>query len=228
MKEKIIVITITILLSCLVSLSTVNATLITSSDDLATATVIDFSQFSGTITFTTGPVEIGDLVGEDIIWQTNQSSGTTVIGDPSFGLGNNGSWDSGRNGYTALNLEIGYMDYLFANPVNSVGGFISYGFSVGNPEPNPSQIIALDKSLNTIESYNIYDLAPIIATTLNDGAFRGITRTANDIYGFRVSNSFIVLDDLTYTRVSPVPEPTTFVLLTAGLIGIGVLRRKKH
>src|SRR5262245_54884029 len=74
------------------------------------------------------------LVGENVTWQANQSSGSSVIGDPSFGLGNNGGWDSGRVGYTALNLETGFMDYLFAKPVNAVGGFMSYGYSAGNPE----------------------------------------------------------------------------------------------
>ena len=105
------------------------AILITSSGSLPSPTVVDFSQFSGTFIFSTGPIQIGSLVGENIVWQTNQPSGTTVIGDPSFGLGNNGTWDSGRNGYTALNLETGYMDYLFSNPVNGVGGFMSYAFS---------------------------------------------------------------------------------------------------
>jgi len=176
------------------------AVLITSSSSLTNPSVVDFSQFSGTFIFTTGPIEIGDLVGESIIWQTNQPSGTTVIGDPSFGLGNNGLWDSGRNGYTALNLETGHMDYLFTSPVSGVGGFMSYGFSAGNPEPNPSEIIALDQNSNPLESHNIFAVAPIITAIPNDGAFRGIKHATNDIYGFRITNSFIVLDDLTFER----------------------------
>lgn len=177
--------------------------------------VVDFSQFGGGFTFTAGPIEIGTLVEESITWRTSHS--TTVIGDPSFGLGNNGTWDSGRNGFTALNLASGYMDYVFANPVSGVGGFMSYAQFNDVPSGGLPQIIALDVNLNPIESYDLASIAPIITAIENDGAFRGITRETNDIYGFRVANSFAVLDDLTFIRSmsdegnGEVPEPASLV-----------------
>jgi hypothetical protein len=43
------------------------AAIISSSSDILAPTVIDFSQFAGTVTFTTGPVIIGGLVGSRLL-----------------------------------------------------------------------------------------------------------------------------------------------------------------
>jgi hypothetical protein len=216
----------------LVSFST-SATLITSSASLGLSTVVDFSQFGGPVDpsggpfiFTGGPVAIGGLVGEPIIWQSTNSN--SIIGNPIHALDTNGNWTTGRNGFTALNTSSGTMDYLFANGVSGVGGFVNYAPCCGTPF-----ISALDIGGNLLETYNILTLAPISTPgpsggQFDAGAFRGILREQNDIFGLQLHDAFFVLDDLTFSRVPPntVPEPTTLALFGIGLIGLAGMRRR--
>src|SRR5205823_5755226 len=145
--------------------------------------------------------------------------GGSVIGNSSYGLGTNGSWNSGRNGYTGLNAPTGTMTYAFqSGPVSGVGGFLNYAPGTGGDVI----ILALDASNNVLESYDISILAPIITPDgTNAGAFRGILRVSPDIAAFQITNSFVVLDNLEFTSTTtaaPVPEPTSLLLLGAGLV----------
>ena len=53
-------------LSLLGAVAPAQAALITSPASLSSPTVIDFSQFGGSFQFTSGSVQIGGLVGEDV------------------------------------------------------------------------------------------------------------------------------------------------------------------
>jgi hypothetical protein len=192
-------------------------------------TAVDFSQFSGFIpTYTSGPVQIGGLVGEDITWSTTNA--TSQIGDglDPYGFLTNGFWDSGRNGFTGLNDSTGTMTFRFnSGPVSTVAGFINYA-----PGSGPNVFIsALDVNGNVLESYDVISLAPIITPGMfnaNDGAYRGISRATADIYAFTVSNQFVALDDLMFSRqvTEPVPEPTAMLLLGTGIAGMAAAVRR--
>lgn len=191
--------------------------------------VVDFSQFTGPFIFTSGPVQIGGKVGEKIFWST--TSPFSVIGDGDslsvpYDLSPNGFWDDGRVGFTGLDVAFGTMTYTFNDgPVSAVGGFLNYA-----PDVMGDVIIAaLDSSGNILASYDISRLAPISTPGQVDaGAFRGIVLPNADITAFQVSNCYVVLDDLTFSRtLSIVPEPSVFVLFAASALAGGVFLQRR-
>ena len=185
------------------------------------ASLINFSQFTTTNIFGPGPVEVGQLVGESVLWSSNYS-GSAIFSssNSSYGLGANGIWSSpmsfaGVNGQP--DGQINSMRFDFAGgPVRSVGGLINY--VPNNPAAFAfARISALDINGSVIETYNLMSAAPISTpSATNQSAFRGIVHATDDIYAFELSNAEIVVDDLRFARAAP--EPTS-----AALLGLGVL-----
>ena len=119
------------------------------------------------------------------------------------------------------------MTFSLPYEVNYVGGFRNYNF----PLLDGSEIIdliitALDRDGDLLESYTLNTLAPISTPGgLNEGAFRGISRDTFDIAAFRVSNGFVVLDDLTFHAA--VPVPAALWLFGSGLLGLVAVAKRK-
>lgn len=208
-----------------------NAALITSSGDLNSASVIDFSQFDiGSYTFINGPTQVGDLVGENV--EFSAQAPNAGLGGGNYGLVGNGIWTDplgsgqGRDGYAFINNGGDFMDFTFNDGlVSGVGGFMNYCPTCPN---GPALIQALGIGGNVLESWDIEQVAPISTPEgVNAGDFRGILRDQADIFTFRVWNRIAVLDDLTFSRDSVnVPEPASLILLGLGLVGIGFSRKK--
>ncbi len=193
------------------------ASLITSATSvLPPSSTIDFSQFGGFESGGdgyqgTGPIQIGDLVGEDVQWSSSTPEAVVFSGFGRYGLGmenGNGYWDVTRQGFSGLNApEPNWMTYEFASPVAGVGGFVNYW-----PGDNPSSVVieALAADGTVLESHDLLTEAPISTPGQVDaGAFRGIARSSVEIKAFRVWNGWLVLDDLTFTR-TPAPPPPSF------------------
>jgi len=195
------------------------------------ATVIDFSQFGGIgYNFTFGPTQIGSVVGLDVVFTANPLNGGNsgfgaVLGSGAYGLSANGSWTDDPT-YSGLDSGVGAMTYLFNfGLVSEVGGFVNYG-----PDLGPPVILeALDRGGSILESHVLNREAPISTPFLfNAGAFRGIRRAQADIAGFRISNSYVVLDDLAFgSSATPVPEPSTLVLVVSGAIALASRSRNR-
>ncbi len=198
------------------------ATLVTSVGTFGpSTTVVDFSQFSSPFSFGPGPVQVGGLVGSDIIWASSNAAvqGGAVIGNSIYNIVPNGSWNSGRVGYVGLNAPSGTMTLTLTSPVSEVGALLNYSAGLG-PDVTIAAL-AFDGSI--LESYDINTSAPISTPGgVNVGGFRGIQRGTADIFGFQVANSAVVLDDFTIGQATP--EPDSIVLIGGGLLVIAVAR----
>lgn len=198
-------------------------------NNIGNPVVIGFDDFDVPYIFSAGPHQVGNLVGLDVVLTSTDSS--TVIGYGSYGLNGNGEWQRGANpvlgGLVGLNTDSGSFLFTFNGfTVSAVGGFINYA------DLNYSDVIidALDSGFNVLESYNITQLAPISTPGGTDqGAFRGIARATADIAAFRVSNAYVVLDDLTLGDATGtvIPEPGTWALSVSALAALALLRRRR-
>lgn len=212
------------------SSSAVNPAAITDPSQLgAQSLTIDFGEFdssyphtedTGTIsafTHTSGPIQIGTPFGKDIIWST--TTDISVIGNSTYDLNANGVWNYERDGFTGANNPLEAMSYTFAVPVKGVGGFINY-----NTSAHLTDVVmtAYSDTGAIIESYNISSLFPISTANDNDGGFRGILSDTDNIARFEVKNAGVVLDDLQFTAV--VPLPSTLLLFCASLLSIAGIR----
>lgn len=211
------------LLFILVTIRTATAAPITASSSIPDpSTLVDFSQFTGPLTETSGPVQVGDLVGVDIEWSSTSSS--SLIGDGDYDLGTNGSWS---RQFVGSNSDTAVMRFEFNDgSLGAVGGLINY-----DPGLNEDVVMTVfDSSGAILESFNVTSTAPISTPDgLNDGGFRGFLRLANDIAAFEVTGSRVALDDLTFAVLAEppvIPEPSTAVLMFCGALGICGWRRR--
>jgi hypothetical protein len=137
-----------------------------------------------------------------------------------YGIGTHGNW----NGVPmlALNAGVGTMTIAFATPVRGVGAFMNYAPGTdGVPT-----IAAYDASHQLLESY-VLDY-PVVANAqfdVNAGEVHGFLRTNADIAYFTLAGSGIVATNL---QVTPVPEPSAYAMLLAGLgVMAAVVRRRR-
>jgi PEP-CTERM motif len=173
-------------------------------------------------TYTTSPSVVagGFTVTGETLW----------YGDSSFGLLDNGSWDSfawvGGYCYSGDCTATINLGGLYA----SVGGFMNYAASGGGAYgPGDPVISAIAADGTTVlQSYDLVTDAPISTPSgLNAGAFRGISSSTADIAYLRISGSYLIMHDITLSSAAAsVPEPATAGVVGLGLVALGFLRRR--
>ncbi len=212
-----------LLLAVLTMVMQAGASVVTS---IAGGTVLPFPAVNY---FGPGP----QTVAPGVTWSsTNDGSNATpaVFGFdytqfPGFySFGSNGNWTTGIGPMAGLddNTDIDgvtdTMTFTFAKPTSAVGGFLNYapGFST------PTTIAVYDSNFNLIES----PFALTFTTTGadNTGQFYGFQESSAIISYFVLTDNYIGITNLT---VSSVPEPSSFLLVGTGLLGVlGYGRRR--
>lgn len=210
-------------------MSPAHAVLVTNTSGFTSPIQFDFSDQPPGYTFTTGPVTVGASTGESITYtssniSTNSGQGG-VIGSGDYSLGGNGSWGDPFS-FAGVDGTFDFITFTFnSNLVSAVGGFLNY-FPNGGASPT---ISVYDSSDVLLESYDLEALAPISTPgEFNSGDFRGIMRNTSDIKSFRISNSYIIANSITFEPVpgEPVPGPLP-ILGVAAVFGYSRKLRKR-
>ena len=178
----------------------------------------------------TSPVNVGFGTGYSVLFST--SGGPGSVGEAPSGawvLGDNGDWAGGKtfagvDGGVAQNGSVASMSFDFSGlTVQAVGGFMNFdpGFTFGGGFPLPLYIAAYDANGALLDSYELPLFTP---NGFNAGQFYGIALNAPVIAKFVIEGPYAVVDDLTFT--TPVPEPSTYAMLLAGLGLLGLAARR--
>ncbi|MEP6619044.1 MAG: PEP-CTERM sorting domain-containing protein [bacterium] len=153
----------------------------------------------------------------------------------TYGLGDNGSWNTGGASATGIGTGTGFGSFLrftFDTPIAAAGGFVNYCLNLGATCNGFSATLrAFDSDFNVIGAYDVDIDAPINTLVDNDGAFRGIAVDTPSIKYLDWGGSYVVMGDLTFgdAPVTATPEPASLVLLASGLFAIGgVVRVRKR
>ena len=191
-----------------------NAALVTDPMDLGVSLITeDFETVIG------GPGPV--VVNADVsIAGVGFPPASLTIGDNGFwALGENGAWSLGKT-FAGHDAAIGGLLISFqGKTVDAVGGFFNH---LRTPDGNPLQLLALDVDGNPLEGHSV-----TISTAVdgyNEGAFYGIRRSQADIGWLMITAPYAVMDDLAYT--APVPEPTTYAMVFAGLALLTLARQR--
>lgn len=206
-------------------------TLVTSPTSIFTQMVNLSSRAIGDYGFTYGPISLPNGVTFTANPANGGNSGLgSVLGQGCYGLGDNGTWGCDINSnltfvYAGLDDGQGWFRFSFSNPVGAVGGFTSYVPGYSN-----AWIRALDINGNVLDEFDLLVAAPISTgiSSIDDGAFRGIVRSVDDIYAIEFADAYIVARDIQYGNNTVVPEPGTMVLLGSGLAGVILKARRRR
>lgn len=205
----------------------------------------------------TGTLQVG-ANGFDVIFRAGSMDLNlpthAVIGNGQYGLKANGFWDGASGTYVGIASQVSSTSGLmfhFAQPVYQVGAWLNYA-----DPTTPVFIRAYGQYGELLSEYVLQETAPISTPNMyNKGAFRGIA-DATGIWTFELFGGEVVTRDLFANGEQPAeeffnqgddegdgaadqifleqaptvvtPEPGTYVLVAAGLAGLGFLKRRRR
>jgi hypothetical protein len=211
--------------------STAQAALVSNAGALGASFVIGFDTNPGS--GYTAPVEVGGGSGYSVSFST--SGGTGSLGVAPFGVwvlepepgAGNGVWGPNDKTFAAVD---GGVDPVIASMTFTLNGFTAFGiggflnfdpsFTFGGGSPLPLYIEARDASGAVLDSAELPIFTP---EGVNAGDFYGFLFNSPDIASFYIEGPYAVIDDLT---IAPIPEPSTYAMLLAGLGLLGLWARR--
>lgn len=177
-------------------------------------TVVDFEAFDGLLT--SGPVS----VAPGVVFTGDSGA---ELGANLRDLGDNGIWGVGH--LFAAGGVAGELRFTFTDGLSSgAGAFVSHYANTLLPFPLVVEVSAYGNNNQIIETHSVTVAAS--ATDYNAGQFLGIARGQADIRSISFKGLGVVADDLVLT--TPVPEPTTWALMLAGLGTVGLVGRRSR
>lgn len=205
-----------------------HAELITSPAEMGSGLLVQ--TFDEVFDTSTPRVQIGASVGADV--GVSAANGPLIFGAPfgAWSLGDNGEWTSaqsfvGVDGGLDDAGHIGTLVFDFGGKtVSQVGALLNFdpGYTYGFGLPLPLYIAAYGVDGTLLDSYELPVSTP---GAVGEGAFFGIRLASAQIARFEVSGPYAVVDDLSFT--APVPEPSNWALMAAGLAAVAVMRRRR-
>lgn len=213
------------------------AGILLTSDVGYTGPTLDLSAYeNGSYNFTFGPESLPGGITFTVSSSNTNTGNGGVLGQGTYNLGSNGSF-GGNAVYAGLDAPDGYMQFKFSAPVSAFGAYLNYA-RTSRTVLNPI-IETLNHDNMVISSFDLLQDAPISTPgSFNEFAFRGIDEGQDVIYGFRMSNSYILAaasDD--GSPVGPggdpsdpvaVSEPGILGLFGLSLVGLGIMRRRRN
>lgn len=212
----------------LAAAASAHAELITSPAEMGSGLLVQ--TFDEVFDTSTPRVQIGASVGADV--GVSAANGPLIFGAPfgAWSLGDNGEWTSaqsfvGVDGGLDDAGHIGTLVFDFGGKtVSQVGALLNFdpGYTYGFGLPLPLYIAAYGVDGTLLDSYELPVSTP---GAVGEGAFFGIRLASAQIARFEVSGPYAVVDDLSFT--APVPEPSSWALMAAGLAAVAVMRRRR-
>jgi phospholipase/lecithinase/hemolysin len=171
---------------------------------------------AGAATIVNGGFETGDFFG----WTLTGNTGSESV---STSYVYNGT-------YAAKLGQVGSIGYIAQDISTNPGSTYQVGFwlsnaagGAGSVTPNLFEMLINNASYST----TFHDFPVAFPYANFTASFVATTATTNVKFGFREDPSYWYLDEVTINDTT-VPEPATFVLIGAGLIGLAVIGRRRR